>query len=393
VVTVDRIGLAVRSDAVSAVAMRRGAIAWVASASLPDASALESVTMELLRNTPRGRWRRVYVVAAIGPTWCQTRRLSGLPPLRDAAVAAALVRENIARFFLRNGAPLLSSTAVPGPDGAWWSAVFDEPVVAAIRSVCEGSGLRLEAVVPTVTILPALIGTDRVIWRDGETSVLARFRDGRLLECHRTRQAPDAPPQLPGALTTLGSEAGSYIDAYAAASLDDREHVPAYVPGAEAKSSRVSRWRLVAAATAAGVTAFGALVSPGALALVGAARAEAEAAHLEAAARQPLADEADLARVRAALAEFDALARTSARPSTHLLAELARVLPDSAAIVSVRLDSAGGQVVVLASRAATVLARLERLRIVANPRVTGPITRERVDGHDRERVTVSFERR
>jgi hypothetical protein len=98
---------------------------------------------------------------------------------------------------------------------------------------------------------------------------------------------------------------------------------------------------------------------------------------------------AELRRVTAALDEvaaFDA----SRRPATTLLAELTRALPDGAAMVALRIDSAGGSLVAVAPRAPAVLMPLERVPGIRAPEIVGPVTREVLGGREVERVTVRF---
>lgn len=393
-VSVARVGLGVRTNSVSIVAVDGDDIVWAGAGSFDSVDELESIVVDLLKQVPRPRWRRAGAVAAVSPSRCQTRPIVGLPPVRDAAMAAGLVRENAGRFFLCNGVPLTTASTVVASDGTWWSAAFEEPVLGVIRSACAKSGIKVEAFVPAIAILAGAISSKEIVWRDGDVTMLSRFDRGRLVECRRiNREASADSVPFARALDAFGAEASVYVDAYAAAVRKPLRDIPS-VPGTtDAERNATPRWRLVVATVSTCIAATAALAGPPLQARYAADQAQRETASLERTARQALTDEADLARFRGALAEFSGLAGSSARPVTRLLSTLASSLPDSSALVSVRVDTATAQVVVLAPRAATVLARLERSPLIANPRIVGPITREKVGGRDAERVTVRFERR
>jgi hypothetical protein len=106
-------------------------------------------------------------------------------------------------------------------------------------------------------------------------------------------------------------------------------------------------------------------------------------------ARDAEAAERDLARMSEALVEvssFDA----SRRSPTLILAQLTGALPENAALVAVRLDTAGGTLVILAPRAAAALAALDSIKAVVAPAIIGPVTKEMAGTRELERATVQF---
>ena len=394
-VSVTRLGVAIRAGSVSMIALRDDAIVWAGAGSFDELSELESTLVELLKQVPLSRWIRTRAVAAVSPSRCQTRAVVGLPPVRDAAVASALIRENVSRFFLRNGVPLTTARAIATKDGVWWSAAFEEPVVDVVRSACAKSRIKVEAFVPTIAVLSPRRSTSEIIWPDATVTTLARFDDGRLIECQRIGGDAGAAHNalVPTALDALGAEAPFYVDAYAAAIPRSLREIPTLSGTTQADRDTVPPWRMTIAALAACAACVAGFLGPPLHARFVAEHAQREANRLERIEKQALVDEADLARFRAVLAEFKGLATSSTRPVARLISTLASSLPDSAAIVSVRVDTLTAQIVVLAPRAATVLTRLERSRVIANPRIVGPITREKVAGREAERVIVRFERR
>lgn len=94
--------------------------------------------------------RNAMVIVALGPRWCQLRRLRGLPRLVDQRLARAAVRENASRFFLRLSGVMVTSgvdwTADDGSQG--WSVAYDAELVDTLADVCRGAGATLCAVLP-----------------------------------------------------------------------------------------------------------------------------------------------------------------------------------------------------------------------------------------------------
>jgi hypothetical protein len=99
--------------------------------------------------------------------------------------------------------------------------------------------------------------------------------------------------------------------------------------------------------------------------------------------------ERELRRTTATLGEVAAF-DGGRRSATLLLADLTRALPDSSAIAAIRVDTAGGTLVALTPRAATVLSGIERVPGIVAPEIPGPVTREAVRGRELERLTVRF---
>jgi hypothetical protein len=388
-----RLGLAVSDAAVRLLGLRDGVVVWAAESEWDGAVGLERAVTALLIQAPGRKWRRHLVRATIGPSRCQTRLIEGLPTLTDPRVVTALLRENVSRFFLRNGVPLVTSDAVRGAGDTWWGTAFEEPIVDALRRAGAQCRARIEIVVPTIAVIPSLTDATELCWRDGNTTILARVRDGRLLEAHRLAEHLEQPHSLPesiAALAALGTSGVSYLDAFAVAREARSDRWPALVPGRVERDRPLPRWRLLTAAAALGVALLGAALAPGLRARTAAMRAERELARLTPIAGPALNEESELRKFEGAMAEYGRMRRSAERPMTRFLAQLAALLPDSAALIALRTDSAGGQLSLLGPSIAGVMARLERWPLISSPQIVGPITREMVEGRERERATVRF---
>ena len=100
----------------------------------------------------------------------------------------------------------------------------------------------------------------------------------------------------------------------------------------------------------------------------------------------------ELRRTTAELDRVHQFAATRGR-TTALLGALGEALPDSTALVSLRVDTLEGNLVVLAPHAASVLPALFDVPGIVAPRIVGSVTRE-VQGPARvERASIRFRRR
>ncbi len=75
-----------------------------------------------------------------------------------------------------------------------------------------------------------------------------------------------------------------------------------------------------------------------------------------------------------------------------LLGAIGDALPDSTAIVSLRVDSASGSMTVVSSAAARVLPALEELSGIAGAALAGSVSRENMGGARVQRVAIRFRR-
>ena len=388
-----RIGLAVSSDSVRMVAVQDERIVWACESPIGDGVPLDAAVAKLLSAVDVPRWPRPRVVAAIGPAQAQVKRLVGLPPIADARMLARLVQESPGRFFLKNGIPLAMTGVRLVKQGDAWAGALDEPVVQAIAAVCRRAKFSLRGVVPTVLVLGNALEDARVVWPDGDVAAELSLRDGALDTIHRlpTGSERDAPVPIPRpALRALGADAWRFADAYGAALTRDDEPIAAR-PGRAAahEAPRVPRWRLNAAIAALAIAASAAMLAPGVAATRAVHAANKTLGALGARRSEAIRAESNLKRVSAALDDVDAF-QSGRRSPTVFLSELTDALPPTAQLVAVRLDSAGGNLVVLAPRAGEALSQIERMNDVGTPEIIGPVTREYVGQQQKERVTIRF---
>jgi hypothetical protein len=338
------IGLAIERDRLRAVGVRGARVLWGVDAPITDVPLADALAAFLGR-LPLRRVGRPRVTVALGATFAQTKRLAGLPPIDDERVLAKTVQEHAARFFLKNGVPLVTTSVRLDAKGQPWGAALQKDVVDTIVSVCRASRLELAGIVPAIDV---------------------------------------SKPEV-AALAPLGREALDFAAAYGAA----------ITPGALVWRTRAvadeqaPRWRITTIACAAGLALILAVLASGLGARMAEHRSIAHLATIAAPTRsaQRIARDNDLVtRALGEVASFD----RGRRPVTVLMAALAKALPDGAALLALHVDSVGGSIVAFAPRAGALLTRLETVPGLAAPEITGPVTRETALGHEVERVTVRF---
>jgi hypothetical protein len=134
-----------------------------------------------------------------------------------------------------------------------------------------------------------------------------------------------------------------------------------------------------------------AAVAPGVRASVDASRATRLAERGKAVRVETERVESDLRQVVATLDRVDRFA--SRRDDIPLLlAELARTLPDSTALLSLRIDSVETSLSVLTPHAADVIVELASAKRVVSPRIVGSVVRDAGARPPLERATIRFRR-
>jgi hypothetical protein len=388
-----RVGVAVQGSAIRMVGLRgaRGPgaqVCWAVECELDSDESLANAVRELLAGAPLRRWPRPEVVVALAGHAGQVKLLHGLPPVRDAAVLAQIVGATPARFFLRNGSPVVAGGVRVDDDGHAWGTAFTVPIVAPLAEAAEDSRARLVALTTHAVALGCAVqetGADFSLTLDDDEGIsTSHYHGGRLAAIQRGQATSTLPPiaWAPG-LAALGDGATRFAVAYGAAMLPP--HEPLTLRPAAQVQARATRRLAIAGGAAVLALAIGLTLPPWRAAReerrAGAALA-ALGPHYVAASR----DEARLVAVDAALAE--AAAFDARRTSRLLLLErLTSALPDGAALVSLRADSVDVILVVVATRIATVTAALERADGLTGLALVGAVSRELVGGRELERAT------
>jgi len=333
-----RLGIVVESARVSAVALRRGRTVWAAEAPYAGAEDLERALAGLAAERPGGA-RSASV--GLADDVARVKIVEGLPRLSPADLAAH-VRLHSRRYFLQNGVPLVTDATPLGKThtGRALLAAAHVPVIEAIAGGLRGAGLVCRTIVP-LCLLSVPAGDPLAA-----TRAVALARDARLA-------------LLPEA---------------------------ARADAVRATRRSLTRWAALAAGSVATL-----VVTWFAVQLRQERAAAQELVRLRPALQVALNVRTDLDGATDALALLSRASSGRARRA-RLLAALTRALPDSAFLVSVRLEPDGrGTLAGYAPSAASVVARLERAGAVQRAVLEGSVTREVVAGRERERFAVRFD--
>jgi hypothetical protein len=300
------IGLAVASDELRVVLVRDDTVAWAGRSGRSEEPALRTQIAALLAQVPVNRWRHPAVIAVVGPSGSQVKRITGLPPLENPRALAVVVREGAGRFFLKNGVPLDISGLRIVEQGAAWATAFDVPVLLEIAAGCRHSGHRLSMVAPSLAALSKTFPDSRTVWRDGDMVAEISSRGGELIAVRRIGRegglaVEPLPEATPAALGRFGEDAWRFADAYGATMLAHSE--PLAVRPVGASEEVVSRRRLRIAAVACVLSIALALGAPAAWSAIDSARTIRAINLLAPRARDAAVVEQDLRRMSGALVE------------------------------------------------------------------------------------------
>jgi hypothetical protein len=386
-----RIGLAVSRRHVRAVLVRRGSIVWHGARSLGENELSSEALGELLRSIPTvgGRFR-LGLVAAVGPYKAQAKQLAALPAVRDTRLLDQAVRENAARFFLRGAQPPATTRVWRSPSGEFWCAAYDADLLRTIIAACRDVRVAFLGAVPAAVAAGRATQAGAGRWRDEKLVVDFDAPDGEPRVMRRYRAVPmdgELAPPLTERASELGEEAWSFADAYGAATYPLRAPLIWRALDSQTRPhTRLLRGTLVALSS---VMAFATAAGPGIRASLAAREARIATAPLRAALQTAHRIDAEL---RAVSADIDGIQRyaSSRRSSLGLVAGLAQTLPESTAIVSLRVDTLGGTMVTLSRRAADIVPQLRDVAGIATSHLYGSATREIVAGASLERATIRF---
>lgn len=391
-----RLGLSIASDSCAAVLIRRGRIHWHGRAGRERGSSVAATVRTLLENRRELRRCRANVVVALGASYSQVKRLTGLPPTLSRDEASRLVRENAASFFLAPSR--VATTAVQrAPDGSVWSSALDAGTIDEVRDALRAINFTARTFVADVVALACILSSGEHRARDGEVVTEFATADGAMTRCRRSYRpdpvgADDPLERLPASLRRLGQDAPRYLAAFAAASLRPGHTLAWRPPPDPRRAARRRRVETVAASIAFAASVIAAAAAPGLRAARDAERWTRRSALAAANRHESATIDADLRRVTSALDRLDRF-QASRGGVPRLLGDLALALPESTALLSLHVDTLEIDFAVLTPHAAEVTPRLSDVEGIASPRTAGSIVRDAAAGGTLERATIRARRR
>jgi len=383
------LGISVGGTHIRAVLWWRDAIQWAGAAPYEGPAALAE-TIARLAGEAGAPVRRARVV--VERELVQLRSIVPAPPLKAVALRRYVALE-APRLFRHNGAALVTDgvrVAVTKDSAALWAGAVAEPLVLAVLAGCAQAGLALEAIGPAADVLPSATADRQsplVFPNDGTYEALDVGLGGTWQSRLIRGTGNGDSPALASPLAALGEQAHHFAAAYAAAIAAPRlKLLPAEARAAEERSGRRRMMRLIGVGAALWLVAAGIHVGRLAWIRSSATRSLGAAAP---AVDSALGARRDLDLARATLGR---IARADEQRSRHLalLAVITQALGDSSYLAAFQVMPDG--VVRLAGYApvaARVVAQLERIAVLRDVRLEGPVTRDRgTEGRERDRFAV-----
>jgi hypothetical protein len=390
---IARLGVSIHAGEVRALLVKRGDVHWRSSLVCEYSPASAAETFErLLASLPKQLgFRRATV--AIGPQWCQVKQIEGLPAVNDLALLTKLLRENNASFFLRGAGRLALSDVVRLSGGSFWAAAFEEEIATSVIETLKRLRFIDTQVVPSLSAVASILPSGVWCWRDGEHVIELTIGERRAFGGVR-RVATDievVQPPLTGALVKLGDEAWVNSAAFGAAVSRGRLSF-AWRPTPDPKRlARARKIRIGIAAALSAVAAVGAIAAPGARASQLIRDRSGELAALRASQTEVARAQGELRRVAATLDRVERF-REQRGKITMLIGAISQALPESTALVTLRLDTLEGNFVALTPHAADILSQLADVSDIVQPKIVGSLTKETMGPVQVERATVRFKR-
>lgn len=389
---ISRLGVSIHADGVHGVLVQRGEIRWRESVACQYTTSTGPETIAaLLASLPKRLGVRRATIA-VGPAWCQVRQIEGLPATNDLAMLTRLLRENSDSFFLRGAARLEVCDIVRLADGSQWAAAFDHDLAMSVIEALKQQRFVNVRVLPSVIAIASLLPAGAHHWHDGQQATELCVGDrGGLLRVRRSAEPDTSALPMQGLPAALNDSAPATAAAYAAASMH-RVTPFVWTPAPDPRRvARLARVRIAGSATLAIGVAAVALIAPGARAerVVRGASHEMEALRMT--QTEVARTQGELRRIATTLDHVDQF-RERRGKMTVLLGAISQALPESTALVTLRIDSLEGNFVALAPHAADILPQLGSVSELVQPRIVGSLTRESSGATQLERATIRFRR-
>jgi Tfp pilus assembly protein PilN len=160
---------------IRAEAQHRGEVTWAGEAGYESLQDLTDTIARLAAEAGES-CRRLAVTLERPPV--QTRTLTDLPPVKERELGA-LVAHQSARFFRKNGHPLVTDAlwAANGRGRVAHAAAIEEPIVEAIVAGARAAGLVLEGLAPVDCPAPLMLlpSSERVARARAQRKLLRRL--------------------------------------------------------------------------------------------------------------------------------------------------------------------------------------------------------------------------
>ena len=389
----ERFGVHISRDRVRAVLVRRSSIAWHDEIPLAPTTAIGEAVALLLARAPKRSARGRIAGLALGTPSSQTKELVGVPPVPSEQILRRLVSENPNAFFIHTWSEIVVGTVERRADNTCWATAHHGALVReasmAVRTRFAKTVAVTSSLIAVARLLPA--GEHRCTV-DGIGYRITTIECGVVTGLARDVSASANPAcDLAPALCELGERAWDFAPAYGAALLAHDRRLAWRGVERDTRARRVRRAAIAVAAFSASCAATWAYTAPGVRALwvmrddasatAGAPDHEIEAARTASELQRSTSQLAEVERFQASRGAIPAL-----------IGDLTRSLPESTAVVNLRVDSVAGSVVIITPHVPDVLPQLVPLTTIVAPRLVGSITYELAANAQMERASIRFDR-
>jgi hypothetical protein len=272
------------------------------------------------------------------------------------------------------------------------AAAFEIPPIEAIRGACRHQRWRMGRIVPAAVALASVCVNETFSWIDGNIELEVTQSEGVVTSTRSRLATPEArhqpDPDLPADLSALGSNAGRFAAAYGAGIGSANEPV-ALDPPLSIWGTWKRRYPVFVPALVLVASFVMAILSP-----LGASwsrkRAQAQVSSVTQEQWNTVTTAlADLDRVTQVLREVHDF-RASRSSSLGALAELARLLPNGAVLVSVDVDADRGHATVLTDHPAATLASLRTSTVLGSVEAVGSASQAVSADGTAQQITITF---
>lgn len=390
-----RLGVEIGCNTIRAVLVVRRKIVRATSVQLGELGSIEAGLESVFGSMPLAGVVKPHVFGAIGAASSQVRRLNNLPSIKSERALRDVVHANGARFFLKNGIPLITSAVRRDDERSGWAAAIEEPPVRALALACRSHRLTLTLVAPAIIALPLAISGESFVIVDGEAVVEAHTRgDGALVDVRRVfamsageRNGCDGTK---GASMCGGDDSIEYAVAYGATEL--RESEPLAIHRQELRAladAPFPRWRIALAIGACIAALLFAVALPAFRARREAAAASGRLMITDRSYRAARWTETELRRTTQTLGEIDGFAKDR-RSTVVFLAAITQSLPEDVWLQAIHVDQDGGTATAVAPRASSAVDGFAALHSLTSVAIMGAVLQQQIAQQHFERVTVRF---
>lgn len=352
-------------DVTVAVVDRRETV-WVATTSLgADEHASEPTVITdalglLLDRVPRTRWPVLRVNTSLGMPWARLRLVKGMPPVSRRGELVSMLRLNTNRFIAASR-PVLITGAIAVSPGEASVGVADRSMVDAVTHEIMKQKLRIGQITPA-----ALLEFDE--------------RLHGLTSGEPSRDEPLSSEAMAAAAATGSRGISRGMSGGMSLGLRPQDNPAGSTPDASRKRVAIAGVALAAA----GLIYMSNQLNAERLSL---GRNEAAVRAIATVSDSGMREEAELGQLNRDLASAANFSRH--RVSTALLlGAITEVLPEEAAITTLRIDTANVDIVTVSTRTAAVVDALSDVANLAAPTIVGPVSRETVGARELERATI-----